>query len=81
MSTVDSLSTLILLSHFDGNEPANVKAAQTKATTNKLAYLRAEMVGVHSVKQLWYRLGRVLQGSMALANRLRNRQSDRVSSI
>jgi len=38
------------------------------------------MLGVQSVKQLGDRLGRDLQGSMALANLLRNRQADRVSN-
>ena len=80
LSTVDSLSTLKLLSHFDSNAPANIKAAQAKVTNNELAYLRAGMLGVQSVKQLGDRLGRDLQGSMALANLLRNRQADRVSN-
>lgn len=38
------------------------------------------MLGVNSIKQLGDRLGRDLQGSMALANLLRNRQADRVSN-
>ena len=80
LSTVDSLSTLKLLSHFDDNAPANIKAAQAKVTNNELAYLRAGMLGVNSIKQLGDRLGRDLQGSMALANLLRNRQADRVSN-
>ena len=80
LSTVDSLSTLKLLSHFDSNVSANIKAAQAKVTNNELAYLRAGMLGVQSVKQLGDRLGRDLQGSMALANLLRNRQADRVSN-
>ena len=80
LSTVDSLSTLKLLSHFDDNAPANVKAAQAKVTNNELAYLRAGMLGVQNIKQLGDRLGRDLQGSMALANLLRNRQADRVSN-
>jgi hypothetical protein len=80
LPTVDSLSTLKLLSHFDNNAPANVKAAQIKVTNNELAYLRAGMLGVQSVKQLGDRLGRDLQGSMALASLLRNRQADRVSN-
>ena len=70
LSTVDSLSTLKLLSHFDDNAPANIKAAQAKVTNNELAYLRAGMLGVNSIKQLGDRLGRDLQGSMALANLL-----------
>jgi hypothetical protein len=80
LSTVDSLSTLKLLSHFDSNAPANVKAAQAKVTSNELAFLRAGMLGVQNIKQLGDRLGRDLQGSMALANLLRNRQADRVSN-
>ena len=80
LSTVDSLSTLKLLSHFDSNAPANVKAAQAKVTSNELSYLRAGMLGVQNIKQLGDRLGRDLQGSMALANLLRNRQADRVSN-
>ena len=80
LSTVDSLSTLKLLSHFDDNAPANIKAAQAKVTNNELAYLRAGMLGVQNIKQLGDRLGRDLQGSMALANLLRNRQADRVSN-
>ena len=79
MSTVDSLGTLKLLSHFDANASANVKAAQAKVTSNELAHLRAGMLGVNSIKQLGDRLGRDLQGSMALANLLRNRQAVRVS--
>ena len=71
LSTVDSLSTLKLLSHFDCNAPANIKAAQAKVTNNELAYLRAGMLGVQNIKQLGDRLGRDLQGSMALANLLR----------
>ena len=80
LSTVDSLSTLKLLSHFDDNAPANIKAAQAKVTNNELAYLRAGMLGVQNIEQLGDRLGRDLQGSMALANLLRNRQADRVSN-
>ena len=80
LSTVDSLSTLKLLSHFDDSSPANVKAAQAKVTSNELAYLRAGMLGVNNIKQLGDKLGRDLQGSMALANLLRNRQADRVSN-
>ena len=80
LSTVDSLSTLKLLSHFDDNVPANIKAAQAKVTNNELAYLRAGMLGVQNIEQLGNRLGRDLQGSMALANLLRNRQADRVSN-
>ena len=80
LSTVESLSALKLLSHFDGNAPANIKAAQAKVTNNQLAYLRAGMLGLNSIKQLGDRLGRDLQGSMALANLLRNRQADRVSN-
>ena len=80
LSTVDSLSTLKLLSHFDDNAPANVKQAQAKVTSNELAYLRAGMLGVQNIKQLGDKLGRDLQGSMALANLLRNRQADRVSN-
>jgi hypothetical protein len=80
LSTVDSLSTLKLLSHFDDNAPANVKAAQAKVTSNELAYLRAGMLGVQNIKQLGDKLGRDLNGSMALANLLRNRQADRVSN-
>jgi hypothetical protein len=80
LSTVDSLSTLKLLSHFDDNAPANVKAAQAKVTNNELAYLRAGMLGVQSMKQLGDRLGRDLNGSMALANLLQNCQADRVSN-
>ena len=80
LSTVGSLSTLKLLSHFDDNAPANVKAAQAKVTRNELAYLRAGMLGVQNIKQLGDKLGRDLQGSMALANLLRNRQADRVSN-
>ena len=80
LSTVDSLSTLKLLSHFDDNAPANIKAAQAKVTNNELAYLRAGMLGVQNIKRLGDRLGRDLQGSMALANLLRNRQADRVSN-
>ena len=80
LSTVDSLSTLKLLSHFDSNAPANIKAAQAKVTNNELAYLRAGMLGVQNIKQLGGRLGCDLQGSMALANLLRNRQADRVSN-
>ena len=74
------MSTLKLLSHFDDNAPANIKAAQAKVTNNELAYLRAGMLGVQNIKQLGDRLGRDLQGSMALANLLRNRQADRVSN-
>ena len=81
LSTFDSLSTMKILSHFDSNAPANVKAAQAKVTNNELAYLRAGMVGVNSIKQLGDHLGRYLQGSMALANLLRNRQADRVSNL
>ena len=80
LSTVESLSTLKLLSHFDTNAPANIKAAQAKVTNNELAYLRAGMLGVQNIKQLGDCLGRDLQGSMALANLLRNRQTDRVSN-
>jgi hypothetical protein len=80
LSTVDSLSTLKLLSHFDDNAPPNVKAAQAKVTSNELAYLKAGMLGVQNIKQLGDKLGRDLQGSMALANLLRNRQADRVSN-
>ena len=80
LSIVDSLSTLKLLSHFDDNAPANIKAAQAKVTNNELAYLRAGMLGVNSIKQLGDRLGWDIQGSMALANLLRNRQADRVSN-
>jgi hypothetical protein len=46
LGTVYSLSTFKLLSHFDDNVPANIKAAQAKVTNNKLAYLRAGMLGV-----------------------------------
>ena len=49
LSTVDSLSTLKLLSHFDDNAPANIKAAQAKVTNNELAYLRAGMLGVQNI--------------------------------
>ena len=80
LGTVDSLSTLELLSYFGGNAPSNVKAAQAKVTINGLAYLRAGMVDVNSIKQLGDRLGRDLQGSMALANLLRNKQADHVSN-
>ena len=38
------------------------------------------MLDVQNIKQLDDRLGRDLQGSMALANLLRNRQADRVSN-
>ena len=51
LTTVDSLSTLRLLSHFDDNAPANVKAAQAKVTSNELAYLGAGMLGVNSMKK------------------------------
>ena len=44
--TVDSLSKLKLLSHFDSNAPANVKLAQANVTNNELAFLRAGMLGV-----------------------------------
>ena len=80
LSTVDSLSTLKLLSHFDDNAPANIKAAHAKVTNNELAYLREGMLGVNSIKQLGDRLGRDLQGSMALANLLWNRQAGCVSN-
>ena len=80
LSTVDSLSTLKLLSHFDSNAPANVKAAQAKVTSNELSYLRAGMLGVNTVKQLGDKLGTDLNGAMALASLLRNRQADRVSN-
>ena len=78
LSTVDSLTTLKILSHFDDNALANIKAAQVKVTNNELAYSRAGMLGVNSIEQLGDRLGRDFQGSMALANFLRNRQADRV---
>ena len=81
LSTIDSLSKLKLLFYFDDNAPENIKAAQAKVTNNELAYLRAGMLGVNSIKQLGDRLGRDLQGSMALANLLRNRQADRVSNM
>jgi hypothetical protein len=80
LSTVDSLSTLKLLSHFNDSSPANVKAAQAKVTSNELAYLRAGMLGVQNIKQLGDKLGRDLNGSMALASLLKNRQADRVSN-
>ena len=80
LSTVDSLSTLNLLSHFDDNAPANIKAAQAKVTNNELAYLRAGILGVQNIKQLGDRLGRDLNRSMALANLLRNKQVDRMSN-
>ena len=38
------------------------------------------MLGVQNIKQLGDRLGRDHQGSMALSNLLRNRQTDRVSN-
>lgn len=41
LSTVDSLSTLKLLSNSDDNAPTNVKEAQAKVTTNEWAHLRA----------------------------------------
>ena len=78
MSTVDSLSTLKLLSYADDYAPSNVQAAQAKVSSNELAYLMAGMLGVNPIKQLGDRLGRDLQGSMALASLLRNWQADRV---
>ena len=46
LSTVDSLSTLKLMSHWDDTAPANVKGAQKAVTNNELGYLRAGMLGV-----------------------------------
>ena len=80
LSTVDSLSTLKLLSHFDSSASAKVKTAQAKVTSNELSYLRADMLGVNTVKQLGDKLGTDLNGAMALASLLRNRQADRVSN-
>ena len=83
LSTFDSLSAIKLLIRFDDSAraPANVKEAQAKVTTNKLAYFKAGMLGVNSVKQFGECLGRDLQGSMALANLLRNRQAGRISNM
>ena len=49
LSTVDSLSILKLLSHFDSNAPASIKTAQAKVTNNELAFLRAGMLGVQNI--------------------------------
>ena len=49
-------------------------------TNNELAYLRAGMLGDQIIKPLGARLGRDLQGNMALANLLRNCKADRVSN-
>ena len=38
------------------------------------------MLGVQNIKKLGDRIGRDLNGSMALANLLQNRQADRVSN-
>jgi hypothetical protein len=70
LSTVDSLSTLQFLSHFDATAPENIKLAQQKVTNNELAFLRAGMLGVQNIEQLGDRIGRDLQGSMALVNLL-----------
>ena len=78
-STVDSLSTLKLLSHWDETEPAYVKWIQKAVTNNELGYLRAGMMGV----QVWSiddKLGRDLNGTMALAEPLKSRQANRLSN-
>ena len=79
LSTVDSLSTLKLLSHFDNTAPANVERAQKAVTDNELGYLRAGMLGVQ-VRSIGDKLGRDLNGAMALAGLLKSRQADRLSN-
>ena len=49
-----------------------------KKINNELAFSRAGILGAQNIKHLRDCLGRGLQGSMALANLLRNLQADHV---
>ena len=79
LSTVDSLSTLKLLSHWDDTALANVKRARKAVTNNELGYLRAGMLGVQ-VRSICDKLGRDFNGAMALAGLLKSRQAGRLSN-
>jgi hypothetical protein len=78
MTTIDILSSLKLISHFETQINDNKDAATSLIAKEELKYLTAGMNALKSNPSLSTRFGSGFQGAMSIAGLLKTKQSERV---
>jgi hypothetical protein len=79
MSTVDILSSLKLIGHFEEQIKDGKGGASTKLAEHELRYLRAGAEEISKNGVFQERFGGGLNGAMAVASLLKQRHSERVT--
>jgi hypothetical protein len=78
MSTIDILSSLKLINHFEDKIKADDKSASTQIAHEELRYLKLGMESLKSNPSLSNRFGSGFEGAMAITSLLKQRQAERV---
>jgi len=78
MTTIDILSSLKLINHFENQIKNNDDNASTLIAQEELKYLNAGMKALKNNPALSSRFGSGFQGAMSIAGLLKTKQSERV---
>ena len=78
LSTIDILSSLKLISHFESKIAENDDNPTTKIAKEELKYLGLAMTALNDNPALSQRFGHGFSGAMAVSGLLKQRQSERV---
>ena len=78
MSTIDILSSLKLIDHWEGKIKAKDTGASTQVAKEELKYLNAAMKAMSTNPALTNRFGSGFQGAMAISSLLKQKQAERV---
>ena len=78
LSTIDVLSSLKLISHFEGKIQEGSDTPTTKIAKEELKYLGLAMSALENNPSLSQRFGSGFSGAMAVSGLLKQRQSERV---
>jgi hypothetical protein len=78
MSTIDVLSSLKLINHFEEKITADDKSASTLIAKEELKYLTLGMKALENNASLTNRFGSGFEGAMAITSLLKQRQAERL---
>jgi len=78
LSTIDILSSLKLISHFEQKIADNDESPSTSIAKEELKYLGLAMKALNDNPALTTRFGSGMSGAMAVSGLLKQRQSERV---
>ena len=78
MSTIDILSSLKLIEHWEGKIKGSPGDPSAKIAKEELKYLSAAMRAMDSNPALTNRFGSGFQGAMAISSLLKQKQAERV---